>query len=142
MVLPNPKSGLVIRYGFLWSDAAQAGLVDAAKDRPCAIILTVKTAAGQDRVSLVPITHAAPRAGQVHLALSASECRGIGLDDAPHWVAVAEINRFIWPGFDLRQIAGTGRFDYGVLPKATMRKILAAVLELQDRRAARVTIRD
>lgn len=44
MSLPDPKPGLVIRYGFLWSDERAGGAVEAAKDRPCAIVVAVRRA--------------------------------------------------------------------------------------------------
>jgi hypothetical protein len=40
--LPEPRPGLVIRYGFLWSHEAEAGAEEAAKDRPCAIVVAAR----------------------------------------------------------------------------------------------------
>jgi hypothetical protein len=49
----------------------------------------------------------------------------MGLDDARSWVVVTELNRFVWPGPDLRPILPTaaGRFDYGPLPPNLFRTI-------------------
>ena len=42
----------------------------------------------------------------------------LGLDDVRSWVIVSEMNRFVWPGPDLRPVPpnDSGRFDYGLLP--------------------------
>ena len=49
----------------------------------------------------------------------------MGLDDARSWVVVTELNRFVWPGPDLRPVPPTdaGRFDYGPLPPNLFRTI-------------------
>jgi len=142
MDLPEPRSGLVVRYGFLWANEAGRGQVEAAKDRPCAIIVTVQTEGGL-RVTLAPVTHAPPRTEQVHVELSAAECRAAGLDAAHHWVVVTELNRFVWPGYDLREVPGTGRAAYGMLPRGAMNRVFAAILELQAKHSApRTTGRD
>ena len=39
------------------------------------------------------------------------------LDDARSWIILDEINDFVWPGFDLRQVPGSqpAQIDYGFL---------------------------
>jgi hypothetical protein len=53
--------------------------------------------------------------------------RRLGLDAARSWVIVNEVNRFFWPGPDLRLVSrdAIGRFDYGFLPPALFREIRA-----------------
>lgn len=133
----------MLRYSFLWSDEAKQGKIEGSKDRPCAAVLSISRLDGTEEVAVVPITHSPPRAGQAHVALTADECRQAGLDEGLHWAVVDEINSFVWPGYDLRLIAGQARYDYGVLPKAALRRIVAAVLSLQSQRAGpRTTKRD
>lgn len=110
MLVPEPDAGLVIRYSFLWSHEARQGAAEGSKDRPCAIILVAQEPGGGDRrVSVLPVTHSPPVAGNAatHLKLSSAECRAAGLDDGEHWVVLAELNRFSWPGYDLRPVPGT-----------------------------------
>ena len=41
------------------------------------------------------------------------------LDGERHWLRVDELNRFAWPGYDLRPIPGTkGDYAYGMLPRS------------------------
>ena len=43
--------------------------------------------------------------------------RHLGLDMAPQWIILDEINRFVWPGYDLRDVPATGAASYGMLPR-------------------------
>ncbi len=49
-----------------------------------------------------------------------------GLDDERSWIITTEINRFIWPGPDLRSVPGGG-VAYGLLPGAMTRDLVAQV---------------
>ena len=42
--------------------------------------------------------------------------RHLGLDDDQSWIIVAEGNEFLWPGYDLRKLPHSDRYDYGFLP--------------------------
>jgi hypothetical protein len=60
----------------------------------------------------------------------------LGLDDPRSWVVVSEVNRFVWPGTDLRPVSRDqpDRFDYGLLPPAIFDLIkgrLAACVKAQ-----------
>lgn len=58
MSLPIPKPGLVIRYSFLWSNEEEKGATEAAKDRPCAIVVAVRhDPNGEIDTIVAPITH-------------------------------------------------------------------------------------
>lgn len=61
MSFPDPVPGLVIRYGFLWRSEHERGLEEGAKDRPCAVLLSVADDAGDRTVIVLPITHTPPR---------------------------------------------------------------------------------
>lgn len=117
MPLPKPEPGLVISYAYLWADRAGQGHEEAEKSRPCAIILSTADAAGATTVMALPITHTPPRPSNAGIEIPAVTRKRLGLDEAPCWVMVSELNRFIWPGPDLRPIPGsTDKFAYGLLP--------------------------
>lgn len=138
MGLPTPVPGLVIRYAFLWSHEAEAGAEEAAKDRPCAIVLAVRRAPGGAlRVVVAPITHRPPDDPAESLELAPATARNLGLDGGRHWLRVDELNSFEWPGFDIRPIPGRGRrIDYGMLPRDLYEALRRLLLE---RRAFRKT---
>jgi len=49
MPLPEPESGLVISYAYLWRNEYEAEKVEGLKNRPCAIILVVKNDEGSKK---------------------------------------------------------------------------------------------
>jgi hypothetical protein len=42
------------------------------------------------------------------------------VDDNPSWIVVAKGNEFLWPGYDLRKLPHSDRYDYGFLPAALL----------------------
>ena len=142
MSFPAPKPGLVIRYSFLWSDEARAGADEAAKDRPCAIVVAATQGGdGEITVLVAPITHAPPDEDD-SVPIPASTARALALDEGRHWIRVDELNEFTWPGFDLRPIPGRGDYAYGMLPKPLFEKLRSAILERRKRVRPQVQTRD
>ena len=125
MPLPVPEPGLVVRYAYLWHSDYARGREEGDKDRPCAIILTAIDEAGETVVTVLPVTHTPPQHADDAVELPLVVKRRLGLDDARSWVVVTEVNRFVWPGPDLRPLAPpeSGRFDYGLLPPGLYRSI-------------------
>jgi hypothetical protein len=121
--LPVPEPGLVISYSYLWHSEYQRDQEEGLKDRPCAIILIAKDEGGQTTVTVVPITHSPPKTDAVEIPLTVK--RRLGLDEARSWAVVSEVNRFVWPGPDLRPVMRDDRegFDYGFLPPALFRQL-------------------
>ena len=82
MTLPEPRPGLVIRYGFLWSHEASRGALEASKDRPCAIVVAAgRQPSGDIQVVVAPTTHSPPDDVSASLEISADVCRALNLDD-------------------------------------------------------------
>lgn len=139
MALPTPAPGLVISYAYLWRDQQKAGIAEGRKDRPCAIVVTVKDQDEDTLVYVAPITHSPPSDDR-GLEIPAAVKRRLGLDAARSWIVTDELNRFIWPGYDLRPIA-RGRpdvFHWGFLPVEVFADLKAAVLAHQ--RAGRLGV--
>lgn len=125
MPLPNPEPGLVVSYGYLWRDEYEQGQEEGTKNRPCAIVLTAHDEEGDITVTVVPVTHTPPANPNDAVEIPAPTKRRLGLDNAPSWIVVSEINRFVWPGPDLRPVsrAEPDRFDYGLLPPGLFRQV-------------------
>ena len=89
----------------------------ASKDRPCAVVLAVargrRLRRGRRRANHVERARAADG-----VELPAKTRRRVGLQDAPCWVVLTEVNRFAWPGPDLRPVetAAGPSWSYGLLP--------------------------
>jgi hypothetical protein len=130
MPIPHPEPGLVVSYGYLWHHEHRAGREEGQKDRPSVIVLAVKReAAGGTLVTVLPITHSAPvdPASAVEIPLPVK--RHLGLDDDRSWIVVAEGNEFVWPGYDLRRLSHSDRYDYGFLPPRFFNQVIGAFVD-------------
>ena len=145
MSIPEPKPGLVIRYAFLWSSEEDHGSVEATKDRPCAIVVAAYNQAGAIQTIVAPVTHSPPAwdSKAASLEIPAAICKSLGFDDGRHWLRLEELNRFMWPGYDLRpRPDDPNRWDYGMLPKDLFEKMRVRIVELDRERKNRIMKRD
>jgi hypothetical protein len=83
-------------------------------------------AAGATAVTVLPITHSTPidPASAVEIPLPVK--RHLGLDDDPSWMVVAKGNEFVWPGYNLRKLPHSDRYDYGFPPPRFFNQVLEA----------------
>jgi len=117
MALPTPAPGLVVCYSYLWHDQQRAGAEEGRKNRPCAIVLATGDRDGDTLVYVAPLTHRRPDDPHA-VELSGAVKRRLGLDEAPSWIVTDELNRFVWPGHDLRPVSRDRprTFAWGYLP--------------------------
>ena len=133
----------MIRYSFLWSHEKDAGADEGSKDRPCAIVVAAASEGGDIRIIVAPITHAPLDDPSDSIEMPMGVSRALGLDGARHWLRLDELNRFTWPGFDLRPIPGSGGdYAYGMLPPELFEQLRAGILERQQVKHGRVQIKE
>ncbi|HKM88290.1 MAG TPA: hypothetical protein VJX48_06775 [Xanthobacteraceae bacterium] len=125
MAFPEPVPGLVIRYSYLWAEEHKRGREEGVKDRPCAIILVTTNEDDERVVTVLPISHAPPADSKLAVEIPAPVKRRLKLDDERSWVVLTEVNRFIWPGPDLRpsKPGDLASVAYGPLPFALFEEI-------------------
>jgi hypothetical protein len=123
--LPTPEPGLVVAYAYLWRAEYEQGREEGVKDRPCAIVLMANDEDGETVVTVVPVTHALPERPDEAVEIPLSTKQRLGLDSQRSWIVVNEINRFVWPGPDLRPVSRgePDRFDHGLLPPSLYREV-------------------
>lgn len=143
MAFPTPRPGLVIRYAFLWREDAARGKEEGDKDRPCAVVLTTRTAHGETVVTVLPITHTPPRNLDLAVEIPAATKARLGLDDDRSWIVVTDANRFIWPGPDLRprRPGDASSVAYGLLPAGLFEELRGKLVRAIEARRAAVTPR-
>lgn len=115
----------MIRYAYLWTHEADAGTEEGRKDRPCAVVLALARAEGVVEVVVAPITSGTPARAADGVELPPQTRRRLGLQEAPCWVVLTEVNRFAWPGPDLRPVetaAGPAR-SHGLLPAQLFERV-------------------
>ncbi|HMK88318.1 MAG TPA: hypothetical protein VK446_01600 [Methylocystis sp.] len=139
MPLPQPVSGLVIRYSYLWYREHLEGREEGQKDRPCAIIAAVRAdESGATRVLVLPITHSPPDHASLAVEIPPKVKLRLQLDEAQSWVVLSEWNEFVWPGPDLRRLpnADDATVAYGMLPPGLFATIRNRFLALAHSGAA------
>lgn len=126
MTKPPPEAGLVIRYDYVWRREAAEGRQEGAKYRPCVVVIGSGTAAGRAFALVAPVTHTPPDSLATAVPLPLPVKRHLGLDDAPSWIIVSELNRIDWQDAGLIPVA-RGRWAYGYLPPGLVRQIIEKV---------------
>ena len=108
----------MIRYAYLWTHEADSGVEEARKERPCLVVLALARGGGAVEVVVAPISSRAPGRDAEGVAIPAETRRRLGLQEARCWIRLTEVNRFAWPGPDLRPVEGAGgvAWGHGLLP--------------------------
>ena len=129
-----PMPGEVIRYAYLWHSEQQLGREEAAKDRPCVVILAN---ADTSQVWVAPITHAPPLAEDIAIVLPLKTKLRLGLDSDDSWIVLSDLNQFAWAGPDIRIAPGRSptTCSYGHLPAALYENIRRKLLDAIQHRA-------
>ncbi|MDN5848332.1 MAG: type II toxin-antitoxin system PemK/MazF family toxin [Nitrococcus sp.] len=136
-----PEIGLVIRHAYLWWNEARAGREEGAKDRPCVIVHTRRNEHGETEVYIAPVTHTPPENPARAMEIPQATKKRLRLDDEKSWIITTEVNRFIWPGPDLRAVPGGG-MAYGFLPASMARGLVQQIKNNARSRAFLITGRD
>jgi hypothetical protein len=109
-----------------WASEHARGQEEGVKDRPCAIVLATADEAGDQVVTVLPISHTPPSNPLLAVEIPAAAVkRRLKLDDERSWVVLAEANRFTWPGPDLRPLrpGDAQSTAYGPLPYGPFEEI-------------------
>lgn len=93
-------------------------------------------------VLALPITHTPPSNPEEAFELPPGTKARLGLDGERSWVVLTEVNRFIWPGPDLRRVSPQrDTCVYGFLPHNIIGVIRDEFLKLRGERRVRVVPR-
>ena len=114
-------------YAYLWADEAEKGQEEGLKDRP-AVVVVARVARG-DRLELLvaPVTHQEPATGD-GVELPPQVKRHLGLDRERSWIIATELNRFIWPGPDIRLVEESDGPFCGEIPAKLFEALRSAIL--------------
>jgi hypothetical protein len=134
---------LVIRYAYLWQNEHLRGQAEGLKERPCAVILVTQDDAGEQVVTVLPVTHTPPAHPDGAVAIPPLTKRRLGLDEERSWIVLTEVNRFIWPGPDLRpaRAGELASVAYGWLPETLFNEVKAKFIALVRARQAHLVSR-
>jgi hypothetical protein len=90
------------------------------------VVLAKIVEAGQTQLLVAPITHSEPAPGE-GVPIPPSVKQHLGLDDEPSWIVTTELNRFIWPGPDIRPAKGSETPLYGAIPARLFEQVKAQI---------------
>ena len=131
----RPQATDVISYAYLWAREAAKGREEGAKDRPAVVVLATVQMGERIEVFVAPVTTQMPREPSGFVEIPISVKRHLGLDDQRSWIVAEELNRFMWPGPDVRPVGGGNRTPYyGKIPEKLLERIR------KEMRAARLRI--
>jgi hypothetical protein len=68
------------------------------------------------RLFVAPVTHTPPERPADGVEIPANVKKQLGLDRDRSWIILTELNRFIWPGPDVRPAPGSESPFYDALP--------------------------
>jgi hypothetical protein len=122
----KPEIGWVIRHAYLWWNEARKGREEGVKDRPCVIVHTRQNEHQETEVYIAPITHTPPEVPEKAMAIPQATKARLALDNQASWIITTEVNRFIWPGPDIRTVPGGG-LTYGHLPATMTRDVVQQI---------------
>ena len=89
---------------------------------------------------VAPVTHSEPAKGD-GVELPPPVKRHLGLDSDRSWIIATELNRFIWPGPDVRIVPGGESPYYGEIPAIIFERLKAAILKNRDGNQVRISKR-
>ncbi|MCI4588738.1 hypothetical protein MOK15_01270 [Sphingobium sp. BYY-5] len=126
--IPQPTD--VLSYSYLWEREAAQGRDEGVKDRPVVVVLAAVTEGDLLQVYVAPVTTQPPREASGFVEMPMAVKRHLGLDDARCWIVASEVNRFIWPGPDVRPVqGGDGSPYYGKIPGKLLEQVRAVMRE-------------
>jgi hypothetical protein len=117
------------------------GREEGLKDRPCLIVDLRQNADQDTEVFVAPITHTPPEVPEKAIAIPQATKARLGLDAQASWVITTEVNRFIWPGPDIRTVP-RGGLTYGHLPADMTRDVVEQIKANAGDRSLLVVGRD
>lgn len=118
----------MICYAYLWSHEAERGQEEGLKDRPVVVVVAHRQVEGGTELLVVPITHSAPSRHQDAVEMPAAVKRHLRLDSDRSWIITTEMNRFLWPGPDIRPAPGSDAPLYGAIPERLFEQVRQRVV--------------
>lgn len=126
-----PEPADVLSYAYLWADEAEKGQEEGLKDRPVVVVVARIAKGERTELLVAPVTHREPQAGE-GVEIPSPVKRHLGLDQDRSWIITTELNRFIWPGPDIRLVPGADDPYYGTIPAKLFEKMRAQMLVIAE----------
>ena len=123
----TPEPADVLSYAYLWADEAEKGQEEGLKDRPVVVVVARITAGDRTELLVAPVTHAEPKPGE-GVEMPPPVKRHLGLDRDRSWIVTTELNRFNWPGPDIRIAPDGDDPYYGTIPAKLFEDVRSSIM--------------
>lgn len=97
------------------------------KDRPAVVVIARIVRETLTEITVAPVTHSAPNDPHDAVEIPARVKRQLGLNQARSWIVTSELNRFVWPGPDIRVAPGRDTPLYDAIPELLFDQLRMAV---------------
>jgi hypothetical protein len=87
---------------------------------------------GGTALLVAPITHTAPENAADAVEIPAHVKHHLDLDSDRSWIVLTELNRFVWPGPDVRLAPGTDSPFYDALPDWLFERVREGIVRLAE----------
>lgn len=104
------------------------------------VVARIEGAAGT-LILVAPVSHTPPQNSTDAVEIPANVKKQLGLDRERSWIFVNELNRFIWPGPDIRPVSGSDGPFYDALPDWLFEKVRQALLKRSSAGRLKITKR-
>lgn len=121
----------MLNYAYLWDYEAQRGQTEGLKNRPSVVVVATTRVGDKLDVVVCPITSQKPKSGNDYVEIPPGIKLHLGLTDRDEsFVVTTEINRFVWPGPDVRPFdkAGQRTVYHGAVTSKVLARIKASLL--------------
>lgn len=127
-----PEPGDVLSYAYLWHRQAVSGQEEGLKDRPVVVVVARTVVEGQLQLMVAPITHSPPQRADMAVEIPRAVKTHLGLDKERSWIVTSEMNRFIWPGPDIRLVKAGKDWTpfHGAIPAILLAEVKGRFLAL------------
>ncbi len=112
----TPEPADVLSYSYLWAREAARGEESGRKDRPVVVVIAATAQGDRTQLLVAPVTHAEPERSADTIEIPLNIRKQLGLDRQACWIVLTELNRFLWPGPDIRVAPGQGSPIYDAIP--------------------------
>ena len=123
----TPEPADVLSYAYLWADEAESGQEEGLKDRPVVVVVAREIVGDRTQILVAPVTHRQPASGE-GIEIPPPIKRHLGLDKDRSWIVTSEVNRFNWPGPDVRIVPESADPFYGAIPAKLFEAMRSSLL--------------
>lgn len=134
----EPEAGMIINYGYLWARQAYKE-AEGEKIRP-SLILDVANVDGKQMVYVSPLTHTPPFYPENSLLLPLETKERLKMDGQNSWLMLDEVNKFEWPGPDLR--GAYGKPYFGRVPAEFLKQARDKLVDLVKMHRFKTVVRE